>query len=103
MARQFIYHMQGMSKSYSGGKKVLEDVHLSFLPGRQDRRRGRQRLRASPPCCASWRVWTRTFSGEAWQADGAASGYLPQEPKLDETQDVTWQRDGRRVGQAGQA
>ena len=32
MARQFIYHMQGLSKSYAGGKKVLDNVHLQFYP-----------------------------------------------------------------------
>ena len=32
MARQFIYHMDGLTKAYAGGKKVLENVHLSFYP-----------------------------------------------------------------------
>ncbi len=32
MARQFIYHMQGLSKSYAGGKKVLDNIHLQFYP-----------------------------------------------------------------------
>ena len=32
MARQFIYHMSGLSKAFSGGKKVLDDIHLSFYP-----------------------------------------------------------------------
>jgi ATPase subunit of ABC transporter with duplicated ATPase domains len=32
MARQFIYHMQGLNKTYPGGKKVLENIHLSFYP-----------------------------------------------------------------------
>ena len=44
MARQFVYFMQGLTKSYPT-RKVLDNIHLSFLPGRQDRRARRQRLR----------------------------------------------------------
>ena len=44
MARQFIYHMHGMSKAYAGGKKVLDNIHLQLLPRCQDRRARPQRL-----------------------------------------------------------
>ena len=45
MARQFVYFMQGLSKTYPPNRKVLDNIHLTFLPGCQDRRARRQRLR----------------------------------------------------------
>jgi ATP-binding cassette ChvD family protein len=87
MARQFIYHMSGLSKSYSGGKKVLDNVHLSFYPD--------AKIGVLGPNGAGKSTLLRImagldkeFNGEAWLADGATSGYLPQEPKLDESKDV---------------
>ncbi len=87
MARQFIYHMQGMSKSYSGGKKVLEDVHLSFYPDAKIGVLGPNGAGKSTLLRIMAGI-DKEFSGEAWLADGATSGYLPQEPQLDETKDV---------------
>ena len=87
MARQFIYHMQGLSKAYSGGKKVLENIHLSFYP---DAKIGVLGPNGSGKSTLL-RIMAGTekdFSGEAWLADGATVGYLPQEPQLDETKDV---------------
>lgn len=87
MARQFIYHMSGLSKTYSGGKKVLDNVHLSFYPD--------AKIGVLGPNGAGKSTLLRImaglekeFTGEAWAADGAKIGYLPQEPQLDESLDV---------------
>ena len=87
MARQFIYHMQGMSKSYSGGKKVLENVHLSFYPDAKIGVLGPNGAGKSTLLRIMAGI-DKEFSGEAWLADGATSGYLPQEPQLDESLNV---------------
>jgi ATP-binding cassette ChvD family protein len=82
MARQFIYHMHGLSKSYVGGKKVLENVHLSFYP---DAKIGVLGPNGSGKS-SLLRIMAgidKEFSGEAWLAQGASVGYLPQEPELD--------------------
>jgi len=86
MARQFIYHMSGLSKSY-GNKKVLEDVHLSFYPD--------AKIGILGPNGAGKSTVLRImagldneFTGEAWLAKGASCGYLPQEPQLDESKTV---------------
>ncbi len=82
MSRQFIYHMRGLSKAYPGGKKVLDNVHLSFYPDAKIGVLGvngagkSTLLRIMAGLDAEW-------SGEAWLADGATVGYLPQEPQLD--------------------
>ncbi|WP_119308216.1 energy-dependent translational throttle protein EttA [Cohaesibacter haloalkalitolerans] len=87
MARQFIYHMHGLSKTYGGGKKVLENVHLSFYPD--------AKIGILGPNGAGKSTVLRImagldneFTGEAWAAEGAKIGYLPQEPVLDESKDV---------------
>lgn len=86
MARQFIYHMAGLNKSY-GSKKVLENIHLSFYPD--------AKIGILGPNGAGKSTVLRVmagldneFTGEAWLADGATRGYLPQEPKLDESKTV---------------
>ncbi len=87
MARQFIYHMQGLSKAYSGGKKVLDGINLSFYP---DAKIGVLGPNGSGKSTLL-RIMAGTdkeFTGEAWLADGATVGYLPQEPPLDPTKDV---------------
>jgi ATP-binding cassette ChvD family protein len=87
MARQFIYHMEGLTKAYSGGKKVLENIHLSFYP---DAKIGVLGPNGSGKSTLL-RIMAgldKEFGGEAWLAEGATVGYLPQEPKLDETKDV---------------
>jgi ATP-binding cassette ChvD family protein len=87
MARQFIYHMHGMSKAYAGGKKVLDNIHLSFYPD--------AKIGVLGPNGSGKSTLLRImagidadFTGEAWLADGASVGYLPQEPQLDEALDV---------------
>ena len=88
MARQFIYHMEGLSKAYSGGKKVLDGVHLSFYPDAKIGVLGPNGSGKSTLLRIMAGI-DKEFSGEAWLADGATVGYLPQEPQLDPTKDVT--------------
>src|SRR5215212_8679407 len=87
VSRQFIYHMRGLSKSYPGGKKVLENIHLSFYP---DAKIGVLGVNGAGKSTLL-RIMAGTdteWSGEAWVADGARVGYLPQEPQLDTTRTV---------------
>jgi ATP-binding cassette ChvD family protein len=82
MARQFIYHMHGLSKAYAGGRKVLENINLSFYP---DAKIGVLGPNGSGKSTLM-RIMAgidKEFSGEAWLAEGATCGYLPQEPELD--------------------
>ena len=84
---QYVYHMQGLSKAYPGGKKVFENIHLSFLP---DAKIGVVGVNGSGKSTLM-RIMAgedSDFNGEAWAADGVKVGYLPQEPKLDETKTV---------------
>jgi ATP-binding cassette ChvD family protein len=87
MARQFIYHMQGLSKTYPGGKKVLENIHLSFYP---DAKIGVLGVNGSgkSTLLKIMAGMEKEYSGEAWVAEGARVGYLPQEPQLDVSLDV---------------
>lgn len=86
MARQFIYHMSGLSKSY-GSKKVLEDIHLSFYPDAKIGILGPNGAGKSTVLRIMAGLDTE-FSGEAWLAEGATCGYLAQEPELDNTKSV---------------
>ncbi len=87
MARQFIYHMEGLSKSYAGGKKVLDNVHLSFYP---DAKIGVLGPNGSGKSTLLKIMAGRDkeYNGEAWVADGATVGYLEQEPQLDASKTV---------------
>jgi len=87
MARQFIYHMSGLTKTYSGGRKVLEDIHLSFYPDAKIGVLGPNGAGKSTLLRIMAGLDTE-FNGEAWLAEGATVGYLPQEPALDESKDV---------------
>ncbi len=87
MARQFIYHMHGMSKAYSGGKKVLDNINLSFYPDAKIGILGPNGSGKSTLLKIMAGIDTE-FTGEAWAADGAKVGYLPQEPQLDPNLDV---------------
>ncbi|MHA6690053.1 energy-dependent translational throttle protein EttA [Devosia sp. A449] len=82
MARQFIYHMHGMSKSYAGGKKVLDNIHLSFYPDAKIGVLGPNGSGKSTLLKIMAGVDTE-FQGEAWAEKGAKVGYLSQEPELD--------------------
>jgi ATP-binding cassette ChvD family protein len=87
MARQFIYHMHGLSKAYAGGKKVLDSIHLSFYPDAKIGVLGPNGSGKSTLLRIMAGIDTE-FTGEAWLADGARVGYLPQEPQLDENLSV---------------
>ncbi|MEL7281808.1 MAG: energy-dependent translational throttle protein EttA [Pseudomonadota bacterium] len=87
MAQKFVYHMQGVSKTYPGGKKCFENIHLSFLPGVKIGVVGVNGAGKSTLMKIMAGLDTE-FSGEAWAAEGAHVGYLPQEPRLDAALDV---------------
>ena len=96
MARQFIYHMQGLSKTWPGGKKVLDNVHLSFYP---DAKIGVLGVNGSGKSTLL-RIMAgldKEFSGEGFVAEGARVGYLPQEPHLEPELNV---RDNVMLGVA---
>ena len=87
MARQFIYHMQGLTKTYPGNRKVLENINLSFYP---DAKIGVLGVNGSGKSTLL-RIMAgidKEFTGDGWVADGARVGFLPQEPQLDETKTV---------------
>ncbi len=81
---QYVYHMEGVSKTYPGGKKCFEDIHLSFLPGVKIGVVGVNGSGKST-LMKIMAGMDKDFSGEAWHAEGAKVGYLPQEPKLDDS------------------
>ena len=84
---QFVYHMDGVSKTYPGGKKCFENIRLNFLPGVKIGVVGVNGAGKS----TLMRIMAgqdKDFTGEAWAAEGAKVGYLPQEPQLDETLNV---------------
>ncbi|MCD9148714.1 energy-dependent translational throttle protein EttA [Pseudophaeobacter flagellatus] len=83
-AYQYVYHMQGVSKTYPGGKKCFENIHLSFLPGVKIGVVGVNGAGKST-LMKIMAGLDKDFTGEAWAAEGARVGYLPQEPKLDES------------------
>jgi ATP-binding cassette ChvD family protein len=83
-AYQFVYHMSGVSKTYPGGKKLFENIHLNFLPGVKIGVVGVNGAGKST-LLKIMAGMDKDFTGEAWAAEGARVGYLPQEPKLDET------------------
>ncbi|MEM6658853.1 MAG: ATP-binding cassette domain-containing protein, partial [Pseudomonadota bacterium] len=82
-AYQYVYHMQGVSKTYPGGKKCFENIHLSFLPGVKIGVVGVNGAGKSTLMKIMAGLDT-DFTGEAWAAEGAKVGYLPQEPQLDD-------------------
>ena len=87
MARQFIYFMQGLSKVYTGGKKVLDNIHLQFYPDAKIGVLGPNGAGKSTLLKIMAGIETE-YQGEAWAAEGAKIGYLPQEPELDKSKDV---------------
>ncbi|MEL7487579.1 MAG: energy-dependent translational throttle protein EttA, partial [Pseudomonadota bacterium] len=83
----YIYFMNGLSKTYTGGKKILEDVHLQFFP---DAKIGVVGVNGAGKSTLL-RIMAgvdQEFNGEAYAADGAKIGYLPQEPELDPSKTV---------------
>ena len=98
MARQFVYHMQGLTKVYPGNRKVLEDVNLSFYPDAKIGVLGVNGAGKSTLLRIMAGLDTE-YSGEAWAAQGARVGYLAQEPQLDPQKSV---RDNVMEGVASQ-
>jgi ATP-binding cassette ChvD family protein len=87
MARQFIYNMRGLTKTYPGGKKVLENINLSFYPDAKIGVLGVNGAGKSTLMRIMAGLDTE-FTGEGFVAEGARVGYLPQEPALDDSLDV---------------
>jgi energy-dependent translational throttle protein EttA len=86
-AYQYVYVMKGLAKVYPGGRKVLDNIWLSFLPGAKI---GVLGLNGSGKSTLL-RIMAgldHDISGEAWAAEGATIGFLPQEPHLDPAKDV---------------
>ena len=84
---QYVYHMDGVSKTYPGGKKCFENIRLSFLPGVKIGVVGANGAGKST-LMKIMAGFDKDFSGEAWAAEGATVGYLPQEPTLDDNLNV---------------
>ncbi|MCG8493216.1 MAG: energy-dependent translational throttle protein EttA [Sneathiellales bacterium] len=84
---QYIYVMNGLSKTYPGGKQVLKDIRLSFFPGAKIGVLGLNGAGKSTLLKIMAGIETE-FTGEAWAADGVKVGYLAQEPELDAEKDV---------------
>jgi ATP-binding cassette ChvD family protein len=98
VSRQFVYHMRGLTKTYQGGKKVLDNVHLSFYPDAKIGVLGVNGAGKSTLLRIMAGIDT-DWNGEGWVAEGARVGYLPQEPQLDPTKNV---RENVMVGVAPQ-
>ncbi len=87
MARQFAYHMEGVTKTFPPSRKVLENIHLSFYP---DAKIGVLGVNGAGKSTLL-RIMAgidKEYSGEAWAAEGVRVGYLPQEPRLDPAKSV---------------
>ena len=84
---QYIYVMNGLSKTFTGGREILKDVRLSFFPGAKIGVLGVNGSGKSTLLKIMAGIDTE-FVGEAWAADGVKVGYLAQEPELDPSKDV---------------
>ena len=97
---QYIYVMRNLTKAFPGGKKVVENVSLSFFPGAKIGVLGVNGSGKSTLMKIMAGIDSE-FQGEAWSAEGVRVGYLEQEPQLDESKDVLanimegcWRYDG---------
>ncbi|MDP7242415.1 MAG: energy-dependent translational throttle protein EttA [Rhodospirillales bacterium] len=84
---QYIYVMKGLTKTFPGGREILKDISLSFLPGVKIGVLGINGAGKSTLLRIMAGLETE-FGGEAWAAEGVTVGYLPQEPDLDASRDV---------------
>ena len=84
---QYVFVMKGLTKIYPGGKKVLDNVWLSFYPGAKIGVLGANGAGKST-LMKIMAGMDKDFNGEAWTAEGATVGYLSQEPQLDESKTV---------------
>ncbi len=87
MARQFVYHMEGLTKTYPGNRKVLENINLSFYPDAKIGVLGVNGSGKSTLLRIMAGIDTE-YTGDGWVAEGARVGYLPQEPQLDPDKSV---------------
>ena len=87
-SHQYVYVMNRLSKAWPGGKEVLKNISLSFLPGAKIGVLGLNGSGKSTLLKIMAGIETE-FQGEAWAADGIKVGYLAQEPELDPSLDVT--------------
>ena len=87
-SHQYVYVMHRLSKAWPGGKEVLKNISLSFLPGAKIGVLGLNGAGKSTLLKIMAGLDTE-FNGEAWAADGIKVGYLAQEPELDPSMDVT--------------
>lgn len=84
---QYVYVMQGLSKTYPGGRQVLKDISLSFLPNAKIGIIGVNGAGKSTLMKIMAGI-DKEYQGEAWPAEGTKVGYLSQEPELDNNLDV---------------
>ena len=84
---QYVYVMKGLNKTFPGGKQVLKDIWLSFLPGAKIGVLGLNGAGKST-LLKVMAGEDDSFTGEAWAAEGAKVGFLEQEPQLNEKKDV---------------
>jgi len=87
-SHQYVYVMNRLSKAWPGGKEVLKNISLSFLPGAKIGVLGLNGAGKSTLLKIMAGIETE-FQGEAWAADGIKVGYLAQEPELDPSLDVS--------------
>ena len=86
-SNKYIYVMQDLSKSYPGGREIVKNVTLAFIPGAKIGVLGVNGTGKSTLLKIMAGI-DSDYSGEAWVAEGSTVGYLPQEPELDPTKDV---------------
>ena len=86
-SHQYIYVMKQLNKVLPGGRELLKNISLSFYPGAKIGVLGVNGAGKSTLLKIMAGIETE-FNGEAWSADGASVGYLPQEPELDPSKDV---------------
>ena len=84
---QYIYVMKELSKTFQGGRELMKNISLSFLPGAKIGVLGANGAGKSTLLKIMAGIETE-YNGEAWSADGVRVGYLPQEPELDPSKDV---------------
>ncbi|MBO39008.1 MAG: energy-dependent translational throttle protein EttA [Rhodospirillaceae bacterium] len=86
-SNKYIYVMQDLSKIYPGGREIVKNVTLAFLPGAKIGVLG-VNVAGKSTVLKIMAGLDKEYSGEAWAADGTSVGYLPQEPELDPGKDV---------------
>ncbi len=84
---QYIYVMKQLSKTFQGGRELMKDISLSFLPGAKIGVLGANGAGKSTLLRIMAGIETE-YNGEVWAAEGARVGFLPQEPELDPSKDV---------------